>query len=274
MKKAVNQWCFPNGTSFQEILRIGEKAGLNGIELNIYEPDGVGLTLETTETQAKEMKKLASSYGLELHSLSNGLLWKYPLSSPDREVRQYAARIVRKQLELASVMEIHTILLVPGLVNLETSYEQCWERSQQEVVELSIYAERLGVKIGVENVWNKFLLSPLDMVRYVDEIASANVGVYFDVGNVLNFGFPEQWIHSLGDRIFKVHVKDFLVSVGNISGFVPLFAGDVNWQAVLGALRDVNYDDYLTAELVPYKASSNQLIYDTSIHLSNLIDFM
>ncbi|GMA60221.1 sugar phosphate isomerase/epimerase [Alicyclobacillus fastidiosus] len=272
MKKAVNQWCFPDGTPLKQVFEVSQAAGLDGVELNIYEPGGVGLTLETTDAEAKAIKKMAADHGLELKSLSNGLLWQSPLSAASADVRAKGVSIVRKQLELASVLEMDAILVVPGRVDKETSYEECWARSQQELAQLAPYAEQLGVKIGVENVWNKFLLSPTDMVRYIDELSYAFVGAYFDVGNVLNFGFPEQWIRSLGERIVKVHVKDFSTSVGNITGFVPLLSGDVDWKSVRQALRDVGYDDYITAELSPYKVDANQMIHDTSRQMSFIMD--
>ncbi len=272
MKKAVNQWCFPQEASLETIFHIAHEAGLDGVELNIYEPGGVGLTMETTPHEAQSIKKQAFNFGLELHSISNGLLWKWPLSSSDTETRLKGASIVRKQLELASALEINAILVVPGVVTETTSYEQCWERSQNEISELLPYAEKLGVRIGIENVWNKFLLSPVEMLRYVQQFNSSSIGVYFDVGNVLNFGFPQQWIQYLSGNIVKVHVKDFNLRVGNIQGFVPLLSGDVDWKAVRSSLQQVGYDDYITAEVSPYTVDPHQMIYDASAQMSAIIN--
>lgn len=271
MKKAVNQWCFPDGTHLDHVFKVSSEAGLHGVELNIYQSGRTGLTIDTTHSEAKEIKKLANEYGLELRSLSNGLLADCPLSSPSSDVRQRASSIIRRQLELASVMEIDTILVVPGRVDSSTSYEECWNRSQTELSSLEPVARRLGVCIAVENVWNKFLLLPTEMARYIDDLSSNFIGAYFDVGNVLNTGYPEHWIRSLGYRIKKVHVKDFSTSVGNISGFMPLLSGDVNWIEVTRALVEINYDDYLTAELTPYKHASDQTIYDASRHMDVII---
>ncbi|MCL6442906.1 MAG: sugar phosphate isomerase/epimerase [Alicyclobacillus sp.] len=272
MKVGINQWCFPDGTPLDQVLEMSARAGFDGVELNLYGPGAVGLTLETSATEARQIQRQASDAGLELRSLSTGLLWQTPLSDPDPEVRAKGRQVVEKQIELAAVMGADTVLVVPGLVNRTVSYEDCYARAQEMVGKLAAVAERSGVRIGIENVWNKFLLSPMDMVRFIDGIGSKWVGAYFDVGNVLQFGFPEQWISSLGNRIFKVHVKDFLQSVGNINGFVPLLAGDVSWQAVRQALVDVGYDDYLTAELAPYSYYSDQLIIDTALHIRRIID--
>jgi hexulose-6-phosphate isomerase len=127
------------------------------------------------------------------------------------------------------------------------------------------------VAIGIENVWNKFLLSPLEMARYIDELNSDFAKAYFDVGNVLQFGYPEQWIRILGKRINKVHVKDFSTKVGNITGFVPLLAGDVNWPAVVEALEEIGYDDVITAELSPYTIGPKQLPIDTARHMDVIL---
>lgn len=271
MKKAVNQWCFASGMPIAEVFEKALAAHLAGVELNIYEPGEVGLTLETTEQQARALKKQADDVGVALPSLSNGLLWKWPLSSPDAGIRQRAREVVQKQIALAGAMRMDAVLVVPGLVDEKTSYEECWKRSQDEVATLALLAAEHGVKIGIENVWNRFLLSPLDMVRYLDEIGSPFVGAYFDVGNVCNVGYPEQWIRSLSKRIVKVHVKDFSLAVGNIHGFVPLLSGDVNWPAVMASLRAIGYDDYLTAEVTPYAHDDGQAVRDASAALDRIM---
>ncbi|MBP1996033.1 sugar phosphate isomerase/epimerase family protein [Paenibacillus eucommiae] len=267
MLKSINQWCFKSDTSLEQVLAVSSSAGYDAVELNLYEPGSIGLTMDTTAAEAEKIGNLARSHGLQLRSLSTGLLWQHPLSSADASVREQGRRVVTKQLELAELLGIDTVLVVPGAVNPDTSYDQCYERSLGELKLLAPEAEKRNTRIGVENVWNKFLLSPLEMARYVDEIGSPNVGVYFDVGNILLYGYPEQWIRILGDRIFKIHVKDFLTAVGNGNGFVSLLAGDVNWKAVREALQEIGYTDTVTAELGIYAADPLQLIYDTSRHL-------
>lgn len=271
MLKSINQWCFPADTPLEKVLAVSSDAGYAAVELNVYAPGGIGFTLETTAAEAEAIGRMARNYNIELRSLSTGLMGRSPLSSEDASLREQGCGVVRKQLELAKLLGIDTVLVVPGVVNPGTSYDQCYERSQRELLVLAEEAQKQGVNIGVENVWNKFLLSPLEMARYIDEIGSPNVGAYFDVGNVLLFGFPEQWIRILGSRILKVHVKDFKTAVGNGNGFVPLLAGDVNWAAVRSALQEIGYADTLTAELTAYSADPHQLIYDTSRHLDVII---
>ncbi|MFM9278221.1 sugar phosphate isomerase/epimerase family protein [Paenibacillus jiagnxiensis] len=274
MLKAMNQWGFPDGTPLEKVFAVSKEAGFDAVELNLYPAGGTGLTMDTTAAEAEEIGLLAQRHGIRLLSLSTGMLWDSPLSAGDASVRQEGARIVAKQLELAAALGMDTILVVPGSVDENTSYDDCYRNSQEEIGKLLPLAEKLGVSIGIENVWNKFLLSPLEMARYIDEFQSSRVGAYFDVGNVLQFGYPEQWIRILGPRIRKVHVKDFSRAVGNINGFVPLLSGDVNWTAVRAALQDIGYDDVLTAELTAYEHAPLQMIFDTARHLDCIIEQM
>lgn len=267
MLKAINQWCFPEGTSLEEVFRQSRAAGFDAVELNVYAPGGTGLTMESTAAEVETLGALALKHGLKLRSLSAGLFWSNPLSSPDPFQREKGRKLVSRQLEIAELLGIDTVLVVPGFVTPQVSYDDCYERSQAELRKLLPEAERRGVCIGIENVWNKFLLSPLEMARYIDELGSTRVGAYFDVGNVLLFGFPEQWIRILGKRIRKVHVKDFKTQVGNGHGFVQLLSGDVDWDAVRTALAEIGYDDVLTAELGIYAKAPEQLIFDTSRHM-------
>lgn len=271
MLKGINQWCFPEGTTLEHIFDTCRKAGYDAVELNVYEPGGVGLTMDTTAAEAEAIGAMARKYGLQLRSLSTGLLGKYQLSSDDESVREMGRRAIKKQLDLASVLGMDTILVIPGRVNEQISYDVCYKRSQEELFKILPDVEAHKIHMGIENVWNKFLQSPLEMARYIDELNSPYVGAYYDVGNTLILGFPEQWIRILGHRIKKVHVKDFKPNVGNYNGFVPLLAGEVPWNRVREALREIGYTDVLTAELDPYASSPDQLIYDTARHLDVII---
>lgn len=271
MLKAINQWGFPQGTPLEKMFEAAREAGFDAVELNLNPSGGVGLTLETTAPDAEAVGLLARRYDLQLRSLSTGLLWEAPLSSKDDGAREQGRRIVAKQLEIAGLLGIDTVLVVPGAVNAETPYDECYRRSQEELRRLLPLAEKAGCGIGIENVWNKFLLSPLEMARYIDELDSPYAGAYFDVGNVLQFGFPEQWIRILNRRIRKVHVKDFKTSVGNITGFVPLLAGDVNWPGVMSALQAIGYDDVMTAEISPYAHAPFQMVADTARQMDAIL---
>lgn len=272
MLKGINQWCLPDDTPLEKVFEISTAAGFDVVELNLYDSGGIGITVDSTAADIEGIGKLAEKYGLKLLSLSTGLLWRSPLSSADASVREQGRRVVEKQLETAKLLGIDTVLVVPGAVDAKTSYSDCYQRSQEELRKLVPLAEKMNISIGIENVWNKFLLSPLEMARYVDEFDSPQVGAYFDVGNVLQFGFPEHWIRDLGKRIRKVHVKDFNTAVGNINGFVPLLAGNVNWKEVAVALKEIGYDEVITAEIGAYAGAPYQSAFDISRHMDVIIN--
>ncbi|NOU92680.1 TIM barrel protein [Paenibacillus sp. LMG 31456] len=267
MRKGINQWCFPKGTPLEKIFETSSQAGFDEVELNLYAPGGVGLTMDTSEEEARAIGRLAQHYGLTLSTLSSELLGQYPLSSPEPEVRELGVKAMLKQIEIAVWLGMDTILVVPGRVNDQVAYEQCYERSRTELSKLLPALEAGNIHMGIENVWNKFMWSPLEMAKYIDDFGSPLVCAYFDVGNTLLFGLPQQWIRILGHRIRKVHVKDFKSAVGNGNGFVPLLAGDVDWKEVRLALNEIGYNDVLTAELTAYASAPDQLVFDTARHI-------
>ncbi|MBQ8683435.1 MAG: sugar phosphate isomerase/epimerase [Clostridia bacterium] len=250
MKKGISYWTFGD-MPIRECFRLAKETGFDGVELTL-DPTGE-LTLETTDEQALAIKAAAAEEGIELYSLASGYGWIHPVSDNDPAVREKAEQVVRRQLELAALLGCDTILLVPAVVTEEVAYDVAYQRAMETVKRLAAYAEEKGVVIALENVWNKFLLSPMEMARFIDEIGSPYVKAYFDVGNVVVNGYPEQWIRILGDRIAKVHFKDYRRDVGNIYGFTELLTGDVDYKAVMQAFRDVGYDNWVTGELTPYK---------------------
>jgi hexulose-6-phosphate isomerase len=259
VKKGICIGCLPQTLSLEEQFRLAKEAGFDGIE-----PRG---TVDPEE--AKKLRKLADTYGLDLPSIMGGIQWQKPLSSPDRSVRQESIDNIKASLECAKIMGADTVLVVPGLVNnVDTNYQECWERTLESLRELAPFAEQLEVYIGLENVWNKFLHSPLEFRAFIDAVGSPYVQMYFDVGNHRIFGYPEQWIQILGQRIKKVHFKDFNESTRT---FVNLLEGDVDWKKVMEAFRAVGYDDYVTVEIGPYKTCPDQAIFDHSRRMDRII---
>ncbi|MCX4286986.1 MAG: sugar phosphate isomerase/epimerase [Clostridia bacterium] len=276
MKKGISIWSFAGGT-LAENFRLAKEAGFDGVEVAL---DEVGeLSLTSTEADVKKVKAAADKAGMELYSVASGLYWKYSLSSDDEKMREKAKECVRKQLQVASWLGCDTILIVPGAVSVSfapelgiTDYDVVYERSLAAVKELSKDAERLKVSIGLENVWNNFLLSPLEMRDFIDKVGSRYVGSYFDVGNVVFSGYPEQWIKILGNRIKKVHFKDYRRSVGSLDGFVDLLAGEVDWKAVKAAFDKIGYDGWVTGEMIPpYSQYGETIIFNTSNAMDKII---
>ena len=251
MKIGINRWTFPVHLSLAECFQIARRAGFDSIEINIAEDGEV--RPDSTEAEIKAIVAAAQQAGVELSSLSTGLGWKYPITSANDGIREKGAINIARQLQVAQWLGVDTILVVPGIVSAEIAYDAAYTRAQEVLKALAPEAEARKVAIGVENVWNKFLLSPLEFARFLDEIGSDYVGAYFDAGNVLVYGFPDQWIRILGKRIRKVHVKDFNTGIGNITGFCNPLQGDVPWRKVQEALAAIGYDEYVTAEVDGYR---------------------
>lgn len=277
IKKAINIWSFKAGTSVTSCLEIAKAAGFDGIELALNETGEVSLT--STEKELLEIKKYAQDTEIELPSLATGLYWSYSLTSESKLIRDKAKSIVKKQLEMAAVIGADTILVVPGAVGADfvsgseiVSYDKAYDYALEALTELKAEAESFKVSIGIENVWNKFLLSPLEMRDFIDKVNSDFIGAYLDVGNIIYTGYPEQWIRILASRIKKIHFKDFRRSVGTLSGFVDLLAGDVNFPEVVKALHEINYHSYVTAEMLPnYTHHTNQIIFNTSNSMDQIL---
>ena len=204
----------------------------------------------TTPDAAKAEEILAASRktGLRIHSVMNMEHWRSPLSSADPAVVEKSVDGMRTSLRNASLWGADTVLLVPAVVNPETSYAQAWERSQREIRKLIPLAQELKVIIGIEEVWNKFLLSPLEFALYIDDFKSPWIRAYFDIGNVAISGYPQDWIRTLGKRIVKLHVKDFAFKK-RVAEFTPLLEGEIDWRAVHAALADIGYQGTATVEL-------------------------
>jgi hexulose-6-phosphate isomerase len=193
--------------------------------------------------------------GLKAASVCCATHWKKPLTDPDPAVRKAGLDGLEQALRDAKAYGASSVLLVPGVVNKKVAYDVAYTRSQAEIRKAIPLARELGVKIAIENVWNQFLLSPLEAARFVDEFESPAIGWHFDIGNVINYGFPEQWVHILGKRIAKLHIKEYSRAKrdkeGPSAGFrTPLLTGDNDWPAIMAALDAVGYSGWGIAEQV------------------------
>jgi len=192
------------------------------------------------------IKEASAQAGIPIHSVMNMDHWKYPLSSADPAVVETSMKGMQTSLRNAKEWGASAVLLVPAVVDPQTSYRDAYIRSQERIRELIPLAKELGVVIAIEDVWNKFLLSPLEFVRYIDELESPWVKAYFDVGNIVLYGYPQDWIRTLGDRIVKVHLKDF---DSETKEFVGLKEGSVDWPVVVTALKETGFSGFATVEL-------------------------
>jgi len=245
IKKAVQIYMLPKNLSYADRFKLAGDVGFEGVEAQTMEDPKV----------AEEIKKASEDAKVPIHSVMNMAHWKNPLSSSDPAVVEKSLDGMKTSLHNAKLWGAGTVLLVPAVVNPDTSYQDAWTRSQKNIRTLIALAEELKVIIAIEEVWNKFLLSPLEMAKYVDEFKSPWIKSYFDVGNVVIYGYPQDWIHTLGKRFVKVHLKDFKVLSHGFSPFqaefVNLGDGDIDWAAVRKAFAGVGYTGYATTEIDP-----------------------
>ena len=191
--------------------------------------------------------------GLECASVCCHTHWKDTLTHPDAAVRKAGIEGLLTTLRNAKAYGAGSILLVPGVVNAEVPYDVAWQRSQECIREAVPLAKELQVPISIENVWNAFLLSPMEMARYVDSFDSPWVGAHFDIGNVLRNGWPEQWIRILGKRVNRLHFKEFSVDKMNAEGLrkgfdVDFLTGSNNWPEIMKALDEIGYTGWCISE--------------------------
>jgi hexulose-6-phosphate isomerase len=235
IKPAVLITMLPKELSYLERFQLAVDIGFRNMEVQTLDDDA----------EAGEVKAAADKAGLRIHSVMNMRHWDHPLSSSDAKDVDASLEGMRTSLRQAKIYEADTVLLVPAVVRDDTTYEQAWERSQQQIRKLLPDAEKVNVTIAIEEVWNKFLLTPRDFVQYVDEFKHPLIKAYFDIGNVVHYGVPQHWIRTLGKRIVKVHLKDY----SRRGGFVGLGDGDVNWPEVRKAFADIGYTGAATVEL-------------------------
>lgn len=218
--------------------RLLKEAGFEGVEL-----------ISPNQLDRKAVLEARDQTGLVIHGVSGAQHWRDTLSDPDPQVVERGMAAIRREFDDCRAYGGTTVLVVPAVVNPKVGYRDAYKRSQENIRKLIPDAERHGVKIAIEEVWNRFLLSPIEFARYIDEFESPWVGAYFDVGNVVEYGYPEEWIRELGRRILKIHIKeyakrkrfDYLLGEGK----------EIDWSAVRAALLAVGYEGWITAE-VPF----------------------
>lgn len=244
LKKGVSFYMIKEELSLVDKCKLVKDLGFDGMEFN----SPVDVTLD-------ELLEAKEKSGIEIPSVVNKDHWSKPLSDPDAEVRQFTIDSVAKSLDEVKALGGDTVLVVPGVVNEKVPYGVAYRNALDSVRKLIPCVEKTGMKIGLENVWSNFILSPIEAARFVDEINHPLIGWYFDIGNILRYGWPEHWIEVLNRRIVKLHAKEFSRGKMNDEGLwkgfeVDLLEGDNNWPVVMKALKDIDYKGgWLTVEL-------------------------
>jgi L-ribulose-5-phosphate 3-epimerase len=245
-KKSICDGIIPRSVPLDEAFHQVKLAGFDGYEITM----GLQLTLETPPSELKRIASAARDAGVTLVTISVSRPFSdCPLNHPDPTVRAQGVDVIKKSIDITHALNCGTVLLVPSRVGsgakMMYRYEDTWKHTSAELSKVVSYAEQAEVVLTIENVWNKFLLSPLEMRAFVDQFKSPWLQAHFDTGNVMQFGYPQDWILTLGPRIIRVHLKDFNVQTNR---FVPLMEGDANWQDVMNALVKVNYRGWLSPE--------------------------
>jgi L-ribulose-5-phosphate 3-epimerase len=296
MKKGINQWAFPASMDMTSCLKRATRFGFAGIELELIRQGENRIGLNWNRRQLLSLRKSAEKQGIALTSLCSWLLWEHPVTSNEQKRRETGEEICRRMIVIADTLGMDTVLFIPGFVGCDfplslrkkggfqntqeedptseiVSYDLAYERVHAVLKRLSPLAEKHKVHLGIENVWNKFLLSPLEMRDLIDKVGSPYVRSYLDLGNVLGVGYPEHWVRILGDRIRQIHVKDHRTKVGTLLGRVGLLEGDANWPEIVRSLKEIGYAGFVTAEFFPYQFHPEALIANVSQGMDSIFGF-
>jgi len=266
--KGICSIIFPKELSMAEKFRRAKAAGFAAMELRI----GEEIPLDSSEAQLRDTAKLARDAGIRIATLwASQPLHANPLNSPSSEARSRGVADLQRCIGIARQVECDALLLYPGSVTKDVGYEVTWARFTEELRKVLRPAADARVYLNMENVWNRFLVSPLEMRRFVDQFESPWLQAHFDIGNIMQYGIPQDWIATLGPRIRRVHVKDYKLAAGSAQGkFVDLFEGDVNWKEVMAAFRAVNYRGYMSPE-ISYRADQPNQLETVSRQLDEIL---
>ncbi|MEM2197578.1 MAG: sugar phosphate isomerase/epimerase family protein [Nitrososphaerota archaeon] len=254
MKIGLNSWtvggwglALPNG--LEGVLSVASELGYDGVELvyddEKYSPDKIG------RQDRLHILEFASSYNISIPSIATGVFWKYNLASPSESERNMALSLLKRGLELAADLNSETLLVVPAVARPSVGYRETYNNALSSMTKAARWAEDLGVTIGLENVWNRFLYDPSSYRRFIEDVGSDAVGLYFDVGNVLEISPFEHWLEVLGDMIVLIHAKDYDMNSRGPGGFRLIGRGSVDWGSFVKSLRSIGYGGFLNVETPP-----------------------
>lgn len=235
LRIAVKYGMIKHEGSIEDKFNLIKKLGLQGVEVD--SPSGLNKA---------EAKAAAEKTGIVIHGVIDSVHWRDTLSSSDATVRAKGLSALNGAIEDAAFFGCDTVLLVPGVVKDDVTFEQCYERSQAEIKKALPLAEKHKVKICIETVWNNFITKPEHLISFVDDLKSPWVGAYFDCSNMLKYGVSSaEWIRKLGKRLVKFDFKGY----SHKNSWCKIGEGDENWPEVLKALGEIGYDGWATSEV-------------------------
>ena len=230
--------------NLDDVIGLCVEADYDAVELVFAEGKDPDVGMSDDEIRA--VRKKCDDAGIEI---SSSIAWysdRGCFLSPSTAAREQGKKNLRRSIEIANVLGVDAVLLHPGQLTADATYQEAWDWMLGELKEIAPLAEEKGVTVGIENVWNKFLLSAKEMGDFVDAVGSPRVGAYLDTANMMFYGYPEHWIRGLGSRISRVHFKDF---DRKAKSFVPLMDGNTEWATVMQDLRNIGYDKYVIHEV-------------------------
>lgn len=293
MKKGIHYWALPPEMNLRDKFFFASQCGFDGVEPVIL-PQGE-LSINSSYKELERIRKDAEDANIEILSLTNALNWNCSFTSDRKEIREKALDTLCRQIEIASILGVDSILVLPGFVSVDfvskdlhpsedtdktdsyhpsqeiIRYDQAYIRAKEGLMKALDMAEKRKVTLCIENTWGKFLLSPLEMCSFIDEINSPYLKAYFDAGNVCPFGIPQHWVEMLGKRINRVHVKDYKNGSLTLSSFVELGKGDINLKAVAASLKGIGYRGWITAELNVDPNNPYRIAMETAIAMDNIL---
>jgi L-ribulose-5-phosphate 3-epimerase len=297
MKWGIFQGAFEIGLDLASCFQLARTVGFEGVELSLENTEPIlpeamnettasirsigksvgidkprqgGLYLQSQTDDIKLLRAQAQTAGICVPSVLTTQLFYYPLSSPIPVVCEQAKAIVRKMIQATAQLGGDVVLIAAGMVTQSQTYQDTWKQSHAAIAELLPFAQRNNITLAIENVWNKFLLSPLEFNDFIDSFDSPYVGAYFDVANVLRYGYPDHWIESLAHRVKRIHFKDYRLDIDNIQAFTHLLHGDVPWERVVRSLEKIAYDGWIIVEVTPYPTHAEQALWDSMAALRRL----
>ncbi len=270
MKTGIWDGCIDEGVTLADKAAAAREAGFDGIEVTIGGDPSAPMHIAMDRAKVERVRAVLHSLDLEIPSVMGAVLRDTPILSPDPAVRRRGVATFAAVLERAAWLGASTALLHPGPLPPELRYDHAWEVTVAALRALIPVCERTGVSIGLENVWNKFLLAPTEMRQLLDEVNHPLIGCYLDTANMLLYGYAEHWVPIVGRHLRKVHVKDFKRESGG-GHFCQLLDGECNYPAVMRELRALGYDGYLTSEVSAAERGPGGSIGETAARLQQII---
>ncbi len=256
MIKSISMWSFPPSLGVEDCFNMAKKLGYQGVEMTC---DLKGrFSVSASEEDCENTRRVAHKLGIQITSLASHVAWTVSPTSDLASDREKAVELYRRMIQISRWLGVDSILVVPGAVQnpfdkkfKPVRYDTAYERAAEFIEKLLPFAEKYQIRICVENSWNNFLMSPLELKDFVDSFDHPSVRIYFDIGNVMRFGVPQHWVEILGNKVHRVHIKDMKLDGDWLDGFCPLLQGDVPFKEVMKALKKQGYNRSITAEVLP-----------------------